>query len=128
MKSKFICFVDDTKRETPKLKLEAAEVTQFPSRVVLKHHCQENIRGEHWAYLARFLKHYSLSCVTHSNKMQPKSLSLSPSPLRMYSTEYKMCSDGPAGCCMVLPALFVFFFCAVLTFSVTAALFVRVER
>lgn len=72
----FICFVGDTKIEIPELKLEAAELTQFPSRV-LKHHCQENIRGEHWAYLARFLKHYSLGCVTRSNKMQPKSLCVS---------------------------------------------------
>lgn len=78
----FICFEGDTKRETPELKLEAAELTQFPSRVVLKHHCQENIRGEHWAYLARFLKHYSLDCVTHSNKMQPKSLSVSISSVQ----------------------------------------------
>lgn len=108
MKSMFICFVGDTKIEIPELKLETAALTQFPTCVVLKHHCQENIRGEHWAYLARFLKHYSLGCVTHRNKMQPKSLFVSISSGNVQYTEYKMCSDGPAGCCMVLPALVCF--------------------
>lgn len=46
----FICFVGDTKIEIPELKLETAALTQFPTCVVLKHHCQENIRGEHGVF------------------------------------------------------------------------------
>lgn len=119
----FICFVGDTKR--PELKLEAAKLTQFPSRVVLKHHCQENIRGEHWAYLARFLKHYSLGCVTHSNKMQPKSLCLHlPRECTVLST--RCAQMGLLAAAWF--SLHCLFFCTVLTFSVSAALFVGVER